>query len=542
LTLGEQLSRLIAAENGEAWLPPDRAEARPHPGEARPYPAEAQPYAAEARPPVAPTPTPAPRFAPPPAVPSSPPVTWGQPSVYRPQTYQPVVTRPTAPSSGLWSPPGGAWPPPYPPDVLAARRERRGAAISLLVIAIVLAVLATAGFAASQVSRRVVASGAVGAVTHKSATPPANPLALKSVLNAQTTALLVGDRAGFLAGVDPAQQTTVAAFGRLYANLRALHVAAWHLSAPGDSVPLTTSTPFHIQVSYCFVVTTCKAVYAQLSVTATARDGRAVIETYKPPTTSQRFDEPIPWQTSTLTAVTGPRVVVAASSAESSRLKQVLPIAVRAAKVADGYAKWGRPPVYVVYLAGPTDARTWFGGGLEHSTGEAIGLSATDIEVMVVLPAAAESRFAGPGTLGTVLQHEMGHVATLYGDEEDSGHDSLIEGIAEYVAYNGHPSWATYRLDNTREYVASGKWSGQCYLTKEISSSDVLTGSAAYGIGYLMIKRLIAKYGLSKTLDFWAGVEREGLNTLTSSTRYLGVSWSSVNADCATYVRHTLHA
>ena len=117
-----------------------------------------------------------------------------------------------------------------------------------------------------------------------------------------------------------------------------------------------------------------------------------------------------------------------------------------------------------------------------------------------------------------------------------------IEGIAEYIAYTGHPTWDDYRLADTREYVREGKWSGQCYLTKEISSSDGLTGSAAYGIGYLTIKYLVGKYGESAMLDFWGGVERDGLTVDLSARNTFHVAWKTVNAGCASYIRRTLHA
>jgi len=437
----------------------------------------------------------------------------------------------------------GAWPPPYPPNVvLGRRRAPRGPAVPILVIAIVVALIATVSVAVSRLGAPAsTATGRLGSV----ATPPkvsADPLTLNSVLTTQSAALIAGDEAGFLAGVDPASKIVRAAYKRMYSNLRALRVVTWSQSTPGGASPISGVRHFDIDVSYCFVVTTCKDMSAQLSVTAAVRNGRVLIESYVPPVPSERFDEPIPWETSTLTAVTGPRVVVAASSAEKSQLADALPIAERAAAAADKYAIWGKPAVYLIYLAGPSDARSWFGGGLEHSTGEAIGLSATDIEVMVVLPAAGQSRYAGPGRLGTVIQHEMGHVVTLYGDDQDTGHDSFIEGIAEFIAYNGHSNWAAYRLDNTREYLQSGKWSGNCYLTKEIESDDVLTGSAAYGIGYLTFKRLASKYGTTKMLDFWGGVERDGLTADQAARKTFGVSWKSVNADCASYIRRTLHA
>jgi hypothetical protein len=439
--------------------------------------------------------------------------------------------------------PAGGWPPPYPPDLIAGQRPGpRRWSVALLVIAIVVAFFAIVSVAASRLGTATsTATGRLGAVSAPSKAP-VDPLTLNSVLAAQSKALIAGDESGFLAGVDPASKIVRSAYRRMYANLRALHVASWSQSTPGGGSRITSVRHFDIDVSYCLVVTTCKDMNAQLSVTAAVKAGRVLIESYVPPATSERFDEPIPWETATLTAVTGRRVVVAAASAEKSELADALPVAERAAAAADKYAKWGKPPVYLIYLAGPSDAKSWFGGGLEHSTGEAIGLSATDIEVMVVLPAAGESRYAGPGRLGTVIQHEMGHVVTLYGDEQNTGHDSFIEGIAEFIAYNGHSNWAAYRLDNTREYLQNGKWSGNCYLTKEISSDDVLTGSAAYGIGYLTFKRLASKYGTTKMLDFWGGVERDGLTADQSARKTFGVGWKTVNADCASYIRRTLHA
>jgi hypothetical protein len=437
----------------------------------------------------------------------------------------------------------GAWPSSYPPNVISGERPGpRGRTVPILVIAIVVALVATVSVAVSRLGAPAsTATGRFGAVS----APPkvsADPHTLDSVLTTQSAALIAGDEAAFLAGVDPASKIVRSAYKRMYANLRALHVVTWSQSAPGGRTPISGVKHFDVDVSYCFVVTTCKGMNAQLSVTAAVKNGRTLIESYVPPVPSERFDEPIPWQTSPLTAVTGPRVVIAASSAEKSELAAALPIAERAAAAADKFAMWGKPAVYLIYLAGPSDAKSWFGGGLEHSTGEAIGLSATDIEVMVVLPAAGESRYAGPGRLGTVIQHEMGHVVTLYDDDQDTGHDSFIEGIAEFIAYNGHSSWAAYRLDNTREYLLSGKWSGNCYLTKEISSDDVLTGSAAYGIGYLTFKRLASKYGTTKMLDFWGGVERDGLTADQSARKTFGVAWKTVNADCASYIRRTLHA
>src|SRR5262249_18572258 len=102
-------------------------------------------------------------------------------------------------------------------------------------------------------------------------------------------------------------------------------------------------------------------------------------------------------------------------------------------------------------------------------------------------------------------------------------------------------TWAAERLADAREYIRRGHWSGSCYLTDEIASSNVLTSSAAYGIGYLMIKWLAAKYGVTKMLNFWDGMEREYLSPQEAAENEFDVSWHTVNADCAKYVHSTLH-
>jgi hypothetical protein len=43
-------------------------------------------------------------------------------------------------------------------------------------------------------------------------------------------------------------------------------------------------------------------------------------------------------------------------------------------------------------------------------------------------------------------------------------------------------------------------------------------------------------------LDFWGGVERDGLTADQSARKTFGVAWKTVNADCASYIRRTLHA
>jgi hypothetical protein len=485
----------------------------------------------------------------------SPPMSPSRPSIPRPAepTDGAVVAAPAAPgvsagyhawSAGLYphpvASPTGSWP--YPP-YLPPPRPRRGPAVPILVVAIVIAFVATVGVPTALRVVRAVEDrgfGSLGPVSTApvSTAPPAGTQPdISPVLNAQSGALIDGNEAGFLGAVDPAATSAVAAYKRMYANLRALHVSTFDQTA--DASFVDGRADVDIYVYYCLVYLCGDA---NLAVSFDIVDGKAEIVAYTTPAVSPDDVEPIPWEASTLSVATGTDVIVAADAAEKSQLSRVLPMAERAAVAANKYAHWEQVPTYLVYLADHRDAAKWFGGILENSDGESVSVSSTDIEVMVVLPDAADKRYTGDGGLEMVIQHEMGHVVTLYNDSQDYDYDSLIEGIAEYIAYTGHPIWDDYRLADAREYLREGKWSGQCYLTKEISSSDGLTGSAAYGIGYLTIKYLVGKYGESAMLDFWGSVERDGLTVDESARTTFNVGWKTVNAGCASYIRRTLHA
>jgi hypothetical protein len=103
----------------------------------------------------------------------------------------------------------------------------------------------------------------------------------------------------------------------------------------------------------------------------------------------------------------------------------------------------------------------------------------------------------------------FGHVATQQSDTDQAtllapgpGEDTLIEGVAEYCAYTGHPgSWAGPRLANVRQYAREGRWGGQAFMAG-ITGGSPLDDSAAYGIGYLTIRRLVQRFGLHHTLEF----------------------------------------
>jgi hypothetical protein len=152
------------------------------------------------------------------------------------------------------------------------------------------------------------------------------------------------------------------------------------------------------------------------------------------------------------------------------------------------------------------------------------------------------------GGVAGVIQHEFGHVATMagldpYGSSRAmADEDSFLEGIAELCSYDGHASWGRARNGDIRDYLRTGKWSGHAFLTKEFDSSNNTTVSAAYGIGYLAMRRLVERFGLTRTLEFWGAVERDDTDFDHAARQFLGSPWSKVEADIRAYVKRTVGA
>jgi hypothetical protein len=129
-----------------------------------------------------------------------------------------------SPSSTAYPASSGAGPPypaghrPYPP-YLPARRSRHRLAVPILVAAIVIALVATVGVGVARPTKPQ-GHGSLGSVS-VGAAGTRSGASLSSVLNAQSGALIDGDEAAFLVAVDASATSAVAAYKRMYANLRA---------------------------------------------------------------------------------------------------------------------------------------------------------------------------------------------------------------------------------------------------------------------------------------------------------------------------------
>jgi hypothetical protein len=242
---------------------------------------------------------------------------------------------------------------------------------------------------------------------------------VQAALDAQSAALLRGDQAGFLAQVDPAVPAAVTAYTRLYHNLRQLHVEVWKASSASVVDLSSGKTTFTMSVQYCFDATTCDGVRASLHVTAEKSAGRVLFSGLAAPKASGLSNQPLPWEVSTITAVVGNRVVLAASSAWASRLSHVLPIAEAAAAAADKYAKWGTPTNYVIYLASASEGKIWYDGGLKNADGVSYTIAARDIQMVIMMPYATESGYSGPGGINAVIHPKRQVVQQVLLDQPD---------------------------------------------------------------------------------------------------------------------------
>jgi hypothetical protein len=142
------------------------------------------------------------------------------------------------------------------------------------------------------------------------------------------------------------------------------------------------------------------------------------------------------------------------------------------------------------------------------------------------------------GEVLSTLTHEFAHVTTLAGVQRNYT-DSwlLVEGIAEYVTHADRLVSAYPWLAGTRRYVRGGQWQGTAGLAAPVESSTVGDATGRYGVAYLAVRRLAARFGEARMLDFFAAVARDGQNPEAASPAVLGAPWAEVAADCDRYIR-----
>jgi hypothetical protein len=380
--------------------------------------------------------------------------------------------------------------------------------------------------------------------------PPPVPVFVQE-LTSQAEAVARGDEDGWLAPVDAGQPDLVARYRELFRSMRAIGVVTLTPIITASDVADLGPSPRVVLVGYafCIQVTACpttglggsgqptETFFVQLTVTQ--QDKRAVIRKFDLlPVPSNGLGR-APWVDQPLVFRSGARVTVVAPASLQSRLPAAVADADAAAAVADRFAQWVWPVRYIVYLAGPDEWKSWIAGYPTDTNVVAYAAAASTSSDVVVVNVALQDTDANP--LRYVLQHELGHVATLLGVSRNqvTAPQLFIEGIAEYIAEDGRPLREYLALPAARRYIHSGRWDGDLdsveLLFRSGNADDV---EAAYGMGMLTMRCIADRYGRDKLLALVGKVLRESARAADAAPSTLGDPWATVRAACATDLRN----
>ncbi|SNT58247.1 hypothetical protein SAMN05421812_110279 [Asanoa hainanensis] len=444
-----------------------------------------------------------------------------------------------------------------PIDVVPAPKRKRGLLVGL-VVTLVLVLLAVPAFL-------VLGSGggdepATAAAPSPSATPAASPTgppaspkpgdppyvafgwakaSIYQSLTDMSTAYEANNLAGFLKPV--ADKKLRAELERRFKSLRAMKVTNLQLTA--DSGPFDdkkvggwSEWGVTVAINHCFVVATCEP--DRMLVDTAWRDSPSGYRLVKWSGVKD-LRGPQPWEVSNLTAAVGSRAIVAAPKALASRARSFLPAAERAAKIADKYVLGRKPDRYVIYLAGPSDWKKWFGGSEDWAIGFAIPASEERSDIVL------RAEEISGGYAESVMKHEMGHVATLAGrDYRDYNGENwwLTEGIAEYIEWDGRSVGSYDRKLSSRKFLREKSYKGD--LEKLVPDDDAPDWQidAAYGLAYYATRCVADQYGHKKLMKFADQVLRNGRPSEAESPVILGADWKTVSKRCLAYTKQKVGA
>ncbi|MFG1653764.1 hypothetical protein ACGFIE_27905 [Micromonospora sp. NPDC049275] len=352
-------------------------------------------------------------------------------------------------------------------------------------------------------------------------------------LQRQSTALLGGDRAAFLAVADP---TTHPDLRRRYAALRALRVTVWRAEPSGLPVPVVGRPGewrLLVRFQYCFVSPGCRPSPVLIGTRWRENGDQprlVALEESKSAETGTR-----PWEISELAVAVGARTIVATTPALRGKLPTLLAQAEAAATVADTYAVTGSPPDrYRIFYAGRTEWQRWYGGGRPQWTGGyAVTVGGGHHEVVLNADGLPSS-----GT-DDLLRHELTHAASL----PERGYPGkttwwLVEGLAEFAGSGGQPVDRYEGLAEVRKLVRGG-WDGRLEGVTPADDAPAERVGGSYGIGYLAVRHLVDRFGPERLLTFFKAVVHERRTLEVAAEQAFGEQWSTLHDECVAYVRAT---
>ncbi|GIF46839.1 hypothetical protein DFJ67_1530 [Asanoa ferruginea] len=430
-------------------------------------------------------------------------------------------------------------------------RRKRGLLVGSLVALVVLLLAVPAVIVLTSGSPTPTATAATPAASAGASPtgPPPSPKAgdpdgvryawaaaqIKATLAGMTKAMKTGDQAAFVAA--GADKNVRAELDRRFRSLRAMRIAEFEMTI--DSGPFNekkvggfSEWGVSLQIRHCFVVTGCEP--DSVVVDSTWRDSPAGYRMVKLATIKADDNGPHPWEVSLLTAAVGSRAVVAAPKQYAAQARAFLPAAERAAKIADKYVLGEKPNRYLIYLAGPSEWKKWFGGSQDWAVGFAT--PATEHRSDIVL----RMEEIDGGYAEEVMKHEMGHVATLAGREYRDYYGEnwwLTEGIAEYIEWDGRGIAGYDRQQSARRLLREKRFTGNLEKLVPADNAADWQIDGAYGLGFYATSCISDQFGHAKLMDFANEVLRAGRPSEVAAPQILKAEWSTVTKRCLAYTK-----
>ena len=372
-----------------------------------------------------------------------------------------------------------------------------------LVLATVLAITIGALITSTGDPTRVIPAGAA-------TLGPRPPDTLQQLLTKQAAAVNRGDLSGWLAPVAPPLRPR---YQNLFRTLRALHATVDYRAGRDGKVELT----------YCFTSAKCPKNSPKIGQSVKAANGKITALSTTP------GPEPTPWEQGDLIFAQGKRVTVGAPKALKAKLAEVVKIADDAATIDDRYAAYAdnRQTRYRIFLATDRTWRAWYGGkATEWAVGymQPLGPAGADV---VINPSRLPTRAA----LREVIQHELGHVATISGVTTRHEDMWLVEGVAEYIGMQPRRAADTYSKSALRRPTRLNPPP----LRDGASAKEV---AAFYAAGHFAVDCLVTQFGEPRAMEFVRQRLRLGDSLDDAARSSFGKPFSSVDRTCVGWVGH----
>jgi hypothetical protein len=416
----------------------------------------------------------------------------------------------------------------------------------LLIVAVAVVALLAGAVAATLVPGAT--QGTLGAHPAAAATttlPPTPYELANKALNDQAAAMTRHDHTAWMAAVDPRQPAVRKHFEQLYSTFQALHVThfEWDISIGGTT---TGPVELNVDMAFCLSTKTCPTFetgsdngpsHIPQKLTLKSQNGRWVISKYGKGSYKSEL-QPYPWEAGDLVFTQGSRVTVGAPKSLAGQMKTVLSVADQAARTDDRFATMvGNPQMrYRVFLATDKAWKTWYGGNdASYAVAYTIPTGSVSSDVVLHMPKLQGDR----QELKVVLQHEMGHVATLSNLTSTNDDDLwLMEGVADYIGWLPQHTRQDWNFPAVRDALHGGHPPRS--IVESPLKNDASDRSVArfYGLGHFAVECLAAKYGEAKAMTFVKLKLRDEDNDLDDAARgAFGTSFKTVDKACVTWMK-----